>query len=216
MARSRRYRDTNSNLRTQLNRILQKAGVEPWQRLFQNLRASRETELADTYPLHVVTAWRGNTPKVASQHYLQVTPEHFEQAITPKAAQVVQGVVHANSRMLQGQGLGGAGGGATGGAAASRNRAMSRNEQRETPRKQQSWLFPRSYRYPLNTPDRTRTCDLQFRKLPLYPPELRGRASETTCVSYLPGFPFPLIDTQQAPWPTVTPAPGRRTRVTWP
>ena len=27
----------------------------------------------------------------------------------------------------------------------------------------------------LNTPDRTRTCDLQFRKLPLYPPELRGR-----------------------------------------
>ena len=25
------------------------------------------------------------------------------------------------------------------------------------------------------TPDRTRTCDLQFRKLPLYPPELRGQ-----------------------------------------
>jgi hypothetical protein len=26
-----------------------------------------------------------------------------------------------------------------------------------------------------STPDRTRTCDLQFRKLPLYPPELRGQ-----------------------------------------
>ena len=40
-----RYRDTISNLRTQFLRIIDKAMVEPWPRLFQNLRASCETEL---------------------------------------------------------------------------------------------------------------------------------------------------------------------------
>ncbi len=75
-----RYRDRNCNLRTQLLRILRRAGVEPWPRLFQNLRASRETELTNKFPLHVVTAWLGNTPKVASQHYLQVTDEHYNNA----------------------------------------------------------------------------------------------------------------------------------------
>jgi hypothetical protein len=43
-------------------------------RLFHNLRASRETELAQEYPLHVVTGWLGNTPKVALKHYLMTNP----------------------------------------------------------------------------------------------------------------------------------------------
>ncbi len=75
-----KYRQKNANLRTQFERILKRAGVEPWERLFQNLRASRETELANEFPLHVVTAWLGNTERVASKHYLQVTDAHFEQA----------------------------------------------------------------------------------------------------------------------------------------
>src|SRR5262249_173985 len=33
-----RYRDTNANLRTQLHRIIKKAKLTPWQKLFQNLR----------------------------------------------------------------------------------------------------------------------------------------------------------------------------------
>jgi integrase len=48
-----RYRDTNANLRTQLGRIIRRAGAKTWPRLFQNLRASRETELAETFPIHV-------------------------------------------------------------------------------------------------------------------------------------------------------------------
>jgi hypothetical protein len=48
--------------------------------LFQNLRASRETALANDFPLHFVTAWLGNSPAVAARHYLQVTDEHFESA----------------------------------------------------------------------------------------------------------------------------------------
>lgn len=34
-------------------RIIAKAGLTPWPKLFQNLRITRETELAETNPLHV-------------------------------------------------------------------------------------------------------------------------------------------------------------------
>ena len=62
-----RYRDVQVNLRTQLLRIIRKAGLEPWPKLFHNLRASRETELAAEHPIHVVCALdrprRGHCPK---------------------------------------------------------------------------------------------------------------------------------------------------------
>jgi hypothetical protein len=47
-------------------------------RLWQNLRASRETELAAGHPIHVICAWIGNTELVAARHYLQVTSAEFE------------------------------------------------------------------------------------------------------------------------------------------
>src|SRR5262249_35242701 len=81
-----RYRDDTQNLRTQLLRIMRKAGVKPWPRLFQNLRASRETELADQFPLHVVTDWIGNSPDVATRHYLKTTDDHFRKAVLGLAA----------------------------------------------------------------------------------------------------------------------------------
>ena len=78
-----RYRNKNSNLRTQLLRIIAQAGLTPWPKLFQNLRSTRETELTETFPLHVVVKWLGNSQQVASKHYLQTTNEHFEQAVKP-------------------------------------------------------------------------------------------------------------------------------------
>src|SRR5262249_39340983 len=78
-----RYRDANQNLRTQLNRIIARAGLEPWPKLFHNLRASRETELAGTYPLHIVCSWIGNTERIAQKHYLQVPDHYFTQAAAP-------------------------------------------------------------------------------------------------------------------------------------
>jgi len=122
-----RYRDASTNLRTQFLRILRRAGVEPWERLFQNLRASRETELANKFPLHVVTAWLGNTPTVATQHYLTVTEEHFEQALV--VPEVVQGVVQGVVQQVVQQPV------ATSGA--------SRNEQKENTEKTSvSRIFP--------------------------------------------------------------------------
>lgn len=77
-----RYRDKNSNLRTQFERIIRKAGLQPWPKPFQNLRSTRETELAESFPIHVVCAWIGNSQAVATKHYLQVTDDHFEAACT--------------------------------------------------------------------------------------------------------------------------------------
>ena len=71
---------TNSNLRTTLEKISAKAKVEPWKQPFQNLRASRETELAHLYPVPVVTKWLGNSPKVAMAHNLQVHDTDFAKA----------------------------------------------------------------------------------------------------------------------------------------
>jgi integrase len=75
-----RYRQANCNLRTQLERIIRKAGLKSWPKLFQNLRSTRETELCEHWPEHVVCAWIGNSKAIAREHYLQVTDEHFEQA----------------------------------------------------------------------------------------------------------------------------------------
>jgi integrase len=74
------------NLRTPMEKIIRRAGLQPWPRLFHNLRASRETELTERFPLHVVAAWLGNTPEIARKHYLQVTDEHFQAAVGRKAA----------------------------------------------------------------------------------------------------------------------------------
>ena len=75
----------NCNLRTQFERIIKRAGLEPWPRLFHNLRASRETELAARFPIHVVAAWLENTPEIARKHYLLTTDEHFQRALEPGA-----------------------------------------------------------------------------------------------------------------------------------
>ena len=71
-----RLKDSTQNLRTQLIKIIQRAGLEPWPKLFQNLRSTRQTELEEVFPSHVVCAWIGNSQKVAAKHYLQVTGDH--------------------------------------------------------------------------------------------------------------------------------------------
>jgi integrase len=74
------YRSANVNMRMQFERIIRKAGVKPWAKLFHNLRASRQTELAAEYPLHVVCAWIGNTVAIAAKHYLTVREVDFARA----------------------------------------------------------------------------------------------------------------------------------------
>jgi integrase len=70
----------NCNLRTTFEKIVRRAGLKPWPKLFHALRSSRETELAQDFPIHVVTAWLGNTPAIAMRHYLLTTDTDFERA----------------------------------------------------------------------------------------------------------------------------------------
>lgn len=71
----------NANLRTQFLKILTRAGVAPWERLFHSMRASRQTELERQFPRHVVCAWMGNTAAVAEKSYLLVTESDFAAAV---------------------------------------------------------------------------------------------------------------------------------------
>lgn len=79
-----RYTSADQNLRTTFVKIIKRAGLKPWVKPFQNLRSTRETELMEVYPSHVVVSWIGHSEKVARQHYLQTTDAHFERA-TSKA-----------------------------------------------------------------------------------------------------------------------------------
>ncbi len=95
-----RYRGGDVNLRTQLERIIKRAGLQPWGKIWQNLRSTRETELMESYPAHVVCQWIGNSEAVAKRHYLQVTDDHFDRAIRgdDQAAQKAAQSVHAETR----------------------------------------------------------------------------------------------------------------------
>ncbi len=79
----------NANLRTTFAKIIKRPGLEPWPRIFHNLRAIRETELVEEFPVQVVTNWLGNTPAIAMRHYLMTADAHFDNALggTDEAAQ---------------------------------------------------------------------------------------------------------------------------------
>jgi integrase len=61
-------------------RAVERAGVKVWPKLLVNMRASRETELMQAHPEHVVHAWLGNSKEVAEDHYLMVTDSDFDRA----------------------------------------------------------------------------------------------------------------------------------------
>ncbi len=71
---------THSNLGAGLAKIVIKAGVAVWPKMFNALRASRRTELEDKFPGHVVDAWLGHSSKTAKDYYLQVTDDHWQAA----------------------------------------------------------------------------------------------------------------------------------------
>lgn len=73
-----------SNLRSGLERIIERAGVKQWPKLWQNLRASGSADLARELPGHVAAAICGHTEQVAMEHYWQVSESDFELAINER------------------------------------------------------------------------------------------------------------------------------------
>ncbi len=95
-----RNRGANINLRTQLQRIItMKHGVEPWPKLFQNLRRSCEKEWAMEYPQYAVSKWIGHSISVSGKHSANAVPDElFDRAarisVSGEAVQNVGQQVH--------------------------------------------------------------------------------------------------------------------------
>lgn len=84
------------NLRVQLQRMLEKAGIPPWPKLWQNLRSTAEMDLLARFPPAAVFEWIGHTADVAKGHYFQVRDIDVQRAIQepwgPVSAKVDQKV----------------------------------------------------------------------------------------------------------------------------
>ena len=76
------------NINPQMRRIVKRAGVKPWPKLFINLRSSCESDLLKVHPFHAVCAWLGHGPEIAARHYAQVTESDFEKAVQNPVQQV--------------------------------------------------------------------------------------------------------------------------------
>jgi hypothetical protein len=72
--------DIDDNIGTHGAKIVEKAKLVPWEKLFQNCRASRETELMGEYPNKDGSQWLGNSVPVAMKHYAMSRDEVFERA----------------------------------------------------------------------------------------------------------------------------------------
>jgi hypothetical protein len=72
----------DSNLRTTLEKIVLRAGVKPWPKLWQNLRASAATDLAKTVPSHIAASICGHTEQIAQEHYWKVGDDDLDQTIS--------------------------------------------------------------------------------------------------------------------------------------
>ena len=69
---------SDANVRGKSSVILRKAGVEQWERIWHNLRATRDTELSAVLPAHEVARLMGNSVKVSEEHYKMINPENFD------------------------------------------------------------------------------------------------------------------------------------------
>ena len=76
-----KHRGISGNLRTYFEKIVFRAGLQQWPRLFHNLRGSRSNEVFSQHPEHVAEAWMGQTKKIARDHYLHVMDAAYETAL---------------------------------------------------------------------------------------------------------------------------------------
>jgi site-specific recombinase XerD len=70
-----------TNLYHPFEKIIEKAGYEPWPNLIKNLRLSCENDWIDAgeAPVHVIAAWIGHSVKVQNASYAIMSDGHFDQ-----------------------------------------------------------------------------------------------------------------------------------------
>ncbi len=62
-------------------KIITRAGVKQWPKLWQNLRASGCTDFARSLPSHIAAAICGHTEQIAQEHYWTVTDTDLDSAM---------------------------------------------------------------------------------------------------------------------------------------
>ena len=72
--------ESNTNLRTALQRVLTRANLEQWPKLWQNLRASCANDWARTFGAAAESEWSGHSVQIAVEHYLRPSQEDFLRA----------------------------------------------------------------------------------------------------------------------------------------
>jgi hypothetical protein len=75
-----------------MDRIIRRAALTPWPKVFNNLRASCATDWASEIPLAGSSRWLGHSPAIAAKHYLQPNDRHFK-AVTGSGAWVASAPV---------------------------------------------------------------------------------------------------------------------------
>lgn len=77
----------HTNWREGLEKIIRKAGLVQWPRIWHNMRSSRETELRDVFPAYVVAEWLGHSEAIGTKHYSKPNDAHYRRAALFGAAQ---------------------------------------------------------------------------------------------------------------------------------
>jgi integrase len=74
-------RKPKSDLNLYMQRVMERAGLKPWQKFFINCRATRETELLEmTHNIKAVARWMGHSEAIALRHYAQITESAMQRA----------------------------------------------------------------------------------------------------------------------------------------
>jgi integrase len=75
----------SANLRAEFEKLIRRAGLVQWPRVFHTLRASAETDLLERFPISAVTTRLGHSAAVALKHYTRVPDHLFDQAAGVRA-----------------------------------------------------------------------------------------------------------------------------------
>lgn len=90
---------SNFALTKRLKAVCIKAGVKPWQKPWNNIRASCETDwIAEHKDIFRVAAWMGHSPQVALEHYSRIAKEHATSSIARASQGEAQGEAPAGYR----------------------------------------------------------------------------------------------------------------------
>jgi len=94
----------DANVGTTFRKLIKRAGLTPWPRLFNTLRSSCETDLLESFPISAVVDWLGHSAAIALKHYARVPDHLFDRASKGGAdsgARVAQNPAHAGANTLE-------------------------------------------------------------------------------------------------------------------